>query len=75
MRWPQIELEPPTREMIEAARRMSPGERMGAGAPMFEDGCAEIRARLRAGLKVEDDRIVEALLKHIIDYAEERGIL
>ena len=75
MRWPQIEFEPPTREMIEAARRMSPGEKMALGAQMFADGCAEIRARIRADLKVEDDRTVEALLKHIIDYAEERGIL
>lgn len=60
---------------VRAARRMSPDARIRAGIKMFEDGCEEIRSQIRASFPDVHETIVDRLLRHIVRFAERRGVL
>ena len=70
---PQAEAE--FRELVRAARRMSPDERIRAGIKMFEDGCEEIRNQIRASFPGANQTVVDCLLRHVVRFAERRGLL
>ena len=69
----QLEVE--FRERVRAARRMSPDERVRAGLKMFDDGCEEIRNQIRANFPDIHGAIVDRLVRHVIRFAERRGVL
>jgi len=63
------------RDRVRAARRMSPDERVRAGIEMFEDACEEIRNRIRASFPDVNQAILDRLLRHVVRFAERRGVL
>ncbi len=63
------------RERIRAARRMSPDERVRAGIKMFEDGCQQIREQIRVSFPSASQLVVDSLLRHVLRFAERRGVL
>ncbi len=69
------EMEAEFRELIRAARRMSPDERVRAGLKMFDDGCEEIRNQIRASFPDANEAVIDRLVRHVIRFAERRGVL
>ena len=65
----------PTQELIDAlfrskvlrARAMSPEERVGAGATLFEEMCERMAAGLRRENPTADDATIQGLLRLRLD--------
>ena len=72
---PESEPDLEFRERVRAARRMTPEERILAGLKMFEDGCEGIRNQIRASFPDADGAVVDHLVRHVIRFAECRGVL
>jgi hypothetical protein len=68
-------LEPNFRDLVLAARRMPPEERMLAGARYFDAACDEIKTSIRTHFPQASDAAVTALLAEVIRAAERHGIL
>lgn len=75
----------PTRELLEAidqdriraARRMSPEEKLWAGARLFDDVCERMKAGIRMQCPEADESRVKEILRerlHRLREFEERGL-
>lgn len=63
------------RNRVREALKMSPDERILAGLKMFDDGCQEIRNQIRVSFPDADGAVVDRLVRHVIRFAERRGVL
>jgi hypothetical protein len=73
-----IHLGPITEEWLEeirAARRMSPEEKLLAGPRMFEAACADIKAVILQHFPRATEDDLDALIRQVVAFAEQRGLL